>query len=112
MKVFNFETYVCRVGENAQDNWNLLDQSEDNYIFFHLSSFSSCYVVLETYYKNLNEVPIDIIKKAAELCKSKTKYKNMIDIKVDYTTVNNVKKGEVIGEIIYKSNKKVKCIKI
>ena len=112
MKVFNFETYVCRVGENAQDNWNLLDQSASNYVLFHLSSFSSCYLVLETSYNILTDIPLDIIKKSAELCKNKTKYKNMTDIKVDYTFCNNIKKGDTIGEIIYKSNKKVKSIKI
>ena len=36
MKVFNIETYVCRVGENARDNWGLLDESKGNYIFFDL----------------------------------------------------------------------------
>ena len=112
MKVFNIQTYICRIGENAQDNWNLLDQSKDTYIFFHLSSFSSCYAILETDYKILTDVPDDIIRKTAELCKNNTKYKNLKDIKVDYTFSSNVKKSDRIGEIIYKSNKKVKCIKI
>ncbi len=112
MKVYNIQTYVCRVGENAKDNWDLLSESKGNYLFFHLRSFSSCYLILECDYKNLYNIPNDIIIKAAELCKSKTKYKNMRDIKVDYTFCNNVKRGEAIGEVVYKSNKQVKCVKI
>jgi hypothetical protein len=112
MKIFNIETYVCRVGENARDNWGLLEESKGNYVFFHLSSFSSCYLILECDYKNLYNIPNDIIIKAAELCKSRTKYRNLLNIRVDYTFCSNVKRGEAIGEIVYKSNKQVKCVKI
>ena len=112
MKLFNIETYICRVGENARENWELLAESKNNYIFFHLTSFSSCYVILECNYNNISDIPNDIIIKAAELCRNNTKYKNMRDIKVDYTFCNNVKRGEIIGEVIYKSNKQVKCVKI
>ena len=112
MKIFNIQTYVCRVGENAVENWELLEQSKDNYVFFHLSAFSSCYLILECYYKNICDIPVNIIIKAAEICKSKTKYKNLSNIRVDYTFCSNVKRGEIVGEIVYKSNKKVKNILI
>jgi hypothetical protein len=47
----------------------------------------------------------------AKLCKANTKYKNQ-NLYVDYTTCDNVIKGENIGEIVYKRNKKVKKIKL
>jgi hypothetical protein len=31
MKLFNIETYICRVGENARENWELLAESKSNY---------------------------------------------------------------------------------
>ena len=37
MKIIN-ELYI--LGENAQDNWNILDKVEPNHYFFHLTSFS------------------------------------------------------------------------
>ena len=37
---------------------------------------------------------------------------NIKNIKVDYTLCNNIIKREKFGEIIYKSNKKVKQIKV
>ena len=100
----------CFVGSNAKENWNLLEESNPTDILFHLHSFPSCYVIL----KNDNdEFPnSNIIKEAAIICKTNTKYKNLKDIKVDYTFCRNIEKGEKVGELIYKSNKKVLCLKI
>ena len=100
----------CFVGSNAKENWQLLSETNPTDILFHLHSFPSCYVIL----KNENEAfpEIDIIKQAAIICKANTKYKNLKDIKVDYTFCRNIEKGEKVGELIYKSNKKVLCVKI
>jgi predicted ribosome quality control (RQC) complex YloA/Tae2 family protein len=98
----------CFIGSNAADNWEILDKSKPYNIFFHLSSFPSCFVILKT-----DDYPLDTeIKEAALLCKNNTKYKNLKDIKVDYTFCKNVEKGTVIGEVTYKSNKKVKQVKV
>ena len=108
MKEIVFNNTKIKVGSNAAENWKMLDESSDNNIFFHLKSFPSCYVIIEC-----EEDPsIETINEAVKICKSNTKYKNMRDIKVDYTFCNNVKRGEIIGEVIYKSNKQVKCVKI
>ena len=64
MKTFNFENFTCKLGENALDNWSLLDKSKKEYKFFHLSSFPSGYVILE-----YEEEPTDImIYTSANLC--------------------------------------------
>lgn len=100
----------CFVGANAKENWKLLEESNPTDILFHLHSFPSCYVILKN---DNNEIPeMDIIKQTAIICRQNTKYKNLKDIKVDYTFCKNVEKGEVVGELVYKSNKKVLCVKI
>ncbi len=43
MKIIN-ELYI--LGENAQDNWNILELTKPNHYFFHLASFPSPYVIL------------------------------------------------------------------
>ena len=53
-----------------------------------------------------------IIEQVALNCKLNTKYKNLKNIKVDYTLCDNVEKGEFVGELIYKSNRKVLSIKV
>ena len=109
MKILKItENFQCKIGKNAQENWQLLEKSSATDIFFHLSSFPSCYVILET-----SVVPSDdVIRQCALLCKENTKYKNLKDIKVDYTPCNNVIKGEKVGEVYYCSNRKVKQVKI
>lgn len=108
MKTIQIEEFTCFVGQNAKENWCLLDRSNSKDIFFHLSSFPSCYVILRTN----NNVDGNIIKRCAEICKENTKYRAMRGIYVDYTTVSNIEKGNVVGEIIYKSLRKVQKVKI
>ena len=109
MKTLDIENIVCKIGENSSENWKMFDEAKEEHLFFHLSSFPSCYVILETSFGHVSE---DIIKSAATVCLKNTKYRNLKNIKVDYTFCGNVNKGDKVGEIFYKSNKKVKQIKL
>ena len=109
MKTQVIENILCKIGENAVENWKLYDEAKEEHLFFHLSSFPSCYVILET---SFGQVSDTIIKSAALACLKNTKYLNIKNIKVDYTFCGNISKGDKVGEIIYKSNKKVKKIKL
>ena len=102
------ENLQCRIGKNAIENWQLLDESKPEYMFFHLAYFPSCYVIL----KCNSDPGGDIIKECALICKENTKYKNLKDIKVDYTRCDNVIKGGNVGEVYYRSTRKVNQIKI
>lgn len=108
MKVVNVERFVVWIGTSKEDNWKLLDDSKAEYVFFHLASFPSCYVILCTE-ENVDNA---VIYECARLCANNTKYRNMKNIRVDYTPVKNVKKGECVGEVYYKSNRAVKNILI
>ena len=106
MKQLYIDEILCIVGSNSKENWKIFDEANEDNIFFHLSSFPSCYVILKTE----EIVYMDTLKEAAKICKMNTKYKNVPNIKVDYTQCKNIIKGDKEGEIIYKSNKKVKQI--
>jgi len=57
---YNNITYV--IGENAQDNWNILDiykKENDKYIWFHLNSFSSAYVIMCTTINDIDKSQIN-----------------------------------------------------
>ena len=108
MKLFEFEGYTCKLGENAKENSELFDSSEETNIFLHLSSFSSGYVILE----NTDKFSIDMIYMAAKICKEHTKYRNVPNIKVDYCRCSNIIKGCDIGEVYFKSQRQVKQIKL
>lgn len=106
MKTILVENINCLIGGNAKENWQILTDASSDYLLFHLSSFPSCYVI----YQDINIPDIKVLKEVALLCKQNTKYKNIPNIKVDYTKCSNVNKGDIEGEIYYKSNKKVNKI--
>ncbi|MBS0627551.1 MAG: hypothetical protein JSS09_05000, partial [Verrucomicrobia bacterium] len=81
MKTVLVDDMKCTIGTNKEENWILLDNSRPSDLFFHLSSFPSCYVVLSSFGK-----VSDIIKKqCARLCLEQTKYRNLHDVYVDCT---------------------------
>ena len=107
MKQFKFKGVNIYVGENKDENWNLLDKSHPNDFFVHLNSFPSGHVKIETYIFD-----IEIILYAGKICKEYSKYKNLKDLKICYCNYENVLKGETKGEVVFKSNRKVKKIKL
>lgn len=94
MKTYTVNDIECIVGENAHDNWKILSNAKQNDLFFHLSKFSSCYVIAKC------ENPIiEEIRDIARICRDHTKYKFMHHISVDYTLCKNVVKSENVGEV-------------
>jgi len=109
MKIVTISNIPARVGQNAQENWNLLEKAEEEYWFFHLTSFPSCYVIWEC---KDDEITEEELEELAILCVANTKYKNAKYMKVDCTRCSNLEKGDVVGEVIYISKRKVRVIKI
>jgi predicted ribosome quality control (RQC) complex YloA/Tae2 family protein len=103
MKVSIINNIRCIIGQNAAENWKIFDNAEKTHLFFHLSSFPSGYVIAECE----NNPDTETLKTIAKLCKTNTKFRNLKNIKVDYTRCNNLKKGENVGEVIYNIKKNV-----
>ena len=107
--IFNNINYV--IGENAQDNWNILEEANNinsDYIWFHLNSFPSCYVIMYSALKDLLDNSYNIyLNYGAQLCKNNSKYKNMRDIKICYTSLKKLKKTQKIGEVIVSGKKNI-----
>ena len=106
MKIFEYKDISFIVGENSHENWNLLElynNLNEKYIWFHLDSFPSCFVFM------LSEdiMNTDLLNYGALLCKNNTKYKNLKNIKICYTTINKLKKTENIGEVNIIGKKKI-----
>ncbi len=101
--LFNDET-IIKIGSNAKENWQLVD-SDESFTWLHLNSYPSCHVVIET-----DEPTQEEIIFAAQLCKENTKYRNLRNLKICYTTCGNLNKGPDEGSVICKSKRKVKHI--
>tara|TARA_E500000178_G_scaffold329563_1_gene360598 strand:+ start:157 stop:543 length:387 start_codon:yes stop_codon:yes gene_type:complete len=112
-----------RLGKNALENHELIDDADPNDLWFHLDGFPSGHCILEVNRNNnfdsnnkfnrINDIDsIDIIY-AANLVKSHSKLKNHNKkLKVIYTPVKNLKKGKAKGEVIMLNIKKVSFIMI
>ena len=98
---------TIKIGENARENWELIDNSESEWWWFHLKSFPSSHVVLQT-----NDPTSEELIAAATWCKDTTKYRNLKNLKVSYCQIKNIKKAEKIGSVTFLSNRKVKEIKL
>jgi len=106
MKIEIKDDITIKIGRNKEENWEML-QTNPNFTWLHLNSFPSGYVIIES--ENPDN---EMIQYAAYLCKNNTKYKNMKNLKICYTLIENVIKGEKVGEVYFKSNRKVNTIKI
>lgn len=106
--VEDHDEVVFKIGQNQQENWDLIDEAyknNDQYIWFHLNSFPSCHVIVEDENPDNNT-----IIEAAQLCKENSKYKNVPNVKICYTRVCNLKKEKKIGSVSFHSNRKKKYI--
>ena len=87
------------IGQNASENWKIIDNCDPDDIWFHLKSLPSPHVVCSDVSK---------LEMCAKLCVQYSKYKNFKHLKIIYTNVGNLCKGNNIGSVYFKCNKKVK----
>jgi predicted ribosome quality control (RQC) complex YloA/Tae2 family protein len=89
-----------RVGQNAQDNFDLIDDSGPDDLWFHISKTSSCHVVASI---PQNVIDKKILKKiavqGAVICKQHSNYKSERDVHVIYTKIQNLVKTPTVGAV-------------
>lgn len=96
------------IGQNAQDNWNIIDKSNPYDIWFHLEGKPSCHVILQLpSHKSI--VTKTTLNHCAALCKENSKYANYKNIQIIYTEIKYVTKGDDIGSVHTKKTKII-CI--
>ena len=100
-QVINQDT-IYWIGRNAQDNWDIINESEQNWLWIHLDKFPSGHVIIkEKIEKNTeSNYPNQIISIAADYCKNQSKSKNNKKLKIVFTEVLNIKKGKEVGSVI------------
>jgi len=115
MKEFEFECpitnkiYAIKVGESAQDNWDIIRDAENSDIWFHVENHPSCHVILEVEGTPIKKVHRSVLNYCAALCKEGSKQRNARKVSIIYTEVKNVtidKKGKV-GSVFTRKTKKL-----
>lgn len=96
--IFENNIYKISIGENAQDNSNLIDLSESNDIWFHTSYYSSSHIVVSN--NNSLKLPKQVITRCACICKAHSKAKSLKKVEIIYTPISNLTKTKVVGQVI------------
>tara|TARA_B100001175_G_scaffold309498_1_gene311287 strand:- start:994 stop:1338 length:345 start_codon:yes stop_codon:yes gene_type:complete len=111
MKLVTFNNINYVIGKNAQDNWDIFEKANTinpDYIWFHLNSFPSSYVIMYATLKELRDNSYnDYLNYGAQLCKNNSKYRDLKNIKICYTSLKKLKKTEKIGELNVSGKKNI-----
>ena len=96
------------IGEDAKNNWEILTLAKKqpgsgDWLWFHLDGFSSAYVIICASANTISKV---MIGRAADLCKSHSKYRDIPKIGVIYTELKHVKKTQKTGQVITHKTRK------
>lgn len=97
------------IGENAKDNFDIIDSSQPDDIWFHLHGESSSHIVADI----PNDLKLDkkqkrqVITQGAVLCKQHSKYKSLKDVNIIYTEIKNITKTETIGQVLVGTQKHI-----
>jgi len=113
-EIFTFESqdYKIFIGQNRGENTQLVDTADPKNIWFHIANSPSCHILLKTTCK-MKEVPLQVIKRCACLCKSHSKpqTKSTPNCPVMYSHAENVQSTATMGEVKVNLNT-IKFIKI
>ena len=115
MKIFEFENIKFILGQNAQENWEILIEAQKinkKYVWFHLNSFPSGYVIMHSTLQDLidnslNNFTNDCLNYGANLCKQNSKYRNFNNLKICYTTLDKLNITNKIGEVLIKGKRNI-----
>lgn len=101
--------YTIKVGESAQDNWDIIEAANSSDIWFHVNGIPSCHVVLESDGIPLSKIHVAVLKYCAGLCKAGSKHANFKAVSVIYTEIRNVKidKKGAVGSVFTTRTQKI-----
>jgi|LauGreDrversion4_2_1035121.scaffolds.fasta_scaffold05880_2 predicted ribosome quality control (RQC) complex YloA/Tae2 family protein len=89
------------IGVSAQDNFDLIDASNPQDIWFHVEGLPSCHVVavIPENEKLEKKKMQTIIKRGALICKQNSKYVSHKNLPIIYTKISNVQKTNILGSV-------------
>ena len=94
-------TYI--IGNNAQENTQIIKEANPKSIWFHINDAASCHVIMNIKYteKPSKKIMHKLIKQGALYCKQYTnKYKSIKNIEVIYNYIQNIQTTEYAGTVI------------
>lgn len=98
-----------RIGVSAQDNFDLIDDSSPQDIWFHVEGLPSCHVVaVIPENEKLDKKKIRaLVNQGAVICKKHSKYASYKNLPIIYTKIENVQKTGTIGSVLTTNTKTI-----
>ena len=91
---------VYLIGTSAQDNFDVIDASQPDDMWFHVKDLPSCHVVAKIPDGICDRKDIaSIAKRGAILCKQHSKYASVQNLEIIYTRIKNIEKTSVPGSV-------------
>ena len=92
--------YTITIGKNKEENWCLIDASDSNDIWFHIDDQPSCHVILKNSQEvKLKDIPRQVLKRAAYLCKINSSAKTQAKCDVIYAPISAITKTQKVGQV-------------
>jgi predicted ribosome quality control (RQC) complex YloA/Tae2 family protein len=107
--IFNNIEYQLFIGKNAKHNWELIDMSDPDDVWFHIENYPSTHVILKNPDKlEIKKIPHQILYLCCVKCKNRiSKYRTINNLSVCFTQIKNVKKGIEIGSVYAENIKSI-----
>jgi predicted ribosome quality control (RQC) complex YloA/Tae2 family protein len=87
------------IGQNAKDNFDILDKADENDLWFHLYNQPSCHVIARLPGKLDRDDLHHVRKQGAVLCKQYSRFASAKNVNIIYTYIKNIEKSEVEGSV-------------
>ena len=98
--------YTVWVGVNAKDNWNIIQQSEPDDLWFHVDNVPSAHVIL----RHRGQYTDKIVTRCAQICRESVK---KISVKSTFTVIStqvgNLTLGEALGSVYISPTATITC---
>jgi predicted ribosome quality control (RQC) complex YloA/Tae2 family protein len=92
-------TITYKLGENAEDNFKIIDEADPKDIWFHVHNQPSCHVIA-TIPEGIDRKNIKyIITQGALVLKENSKFKSVKKLEIVYARIKNVTKTEPVGSV-------------
>jgi predicted ribosome quality control (RQC) complex YloA/Tae2 family protein len=100
--------YKIQIGTNDKDNWYIIDSSDENDIWFHVSEHPSAHIILSLIDSNVKKPHRSVLKYCSQLCKTNSKLKSHKNVSISYTKIKDITKAKKTGSVIIKNEKYIK----
>ena len=98
--------YNINIGHNSHNNWKIIDLAKKTDVWFHTENGASSHVILESILP-IKDIPRQVLKRCCCLCKTYSKSKSVTKCPIVYTTIDNIVKTDIIGQVISKNTHKI-----